>query len=64
MVVKHNCSDCIYRNDFLAPCDWLTRQKILVLNCQHYKKARNPWKRTNDVFSALCDKKEGAEDGK
>ena len=62
MVVKHNCSDCIYRNDFLEPCDWLTSQKMLVLDCPHYKKERNPWKRINDAYSWLCEK-EGAENG-
>lgn len=62
MKVKHNCSDCVHRKDFLVPCDWLVRQDHIVVYCPHYEK-ENPWKRINEQLSGLC-KKGGAEDGK
>lgn len=46
-----------------AKADMRHRKKVYVVYCPHYEK-ENPWKRINDAFSALCDKKGGAEDGK
>lgn len=53
MIVKHCCATCKHRKDFLVPCDWLTKQDHVILDCQRYEK-ENPWKRINDGFSELC----------
>ncbi len=38
MLVKHNCSECVHRKDFLVPCDWLERQTTIILDCPHFEK--------------------------
>lgn len=64
MEVKHSCSNCVHRKEALVPCDWLKKQSTIVLDCPYYEKDKNPWKKINDAFSSLCDKKGGAEGGK
>ena len=38
MKVKHSCSECVYRKDFLEPCDWLKTQGKIILDCPHFMK--------------------------
>ena len=42
----------------IIPEGWMACPNCLVVS----KKKENPWKSINDAFSALCDKKDGAED--
>lgn len=40
MTIRHNCSDCVHRKDFLVPCDWLKEQTEIVLDCLRYEQER------------------------
>lgn len=33
---NRGCTTCVYRKDFLVPCDWLYEQTTFVLRCPHH----------------------------
>ena len=35
-----SCATCMHKKDVLDPCDWLYRQKHVVLNCPYYERGR------------------------